>query len=83
VRPDVVFTCAAGRPGRGFDDAYGYSPDGSRILYAQFDANGNGPLLSVTLDGGRSIRLSPPNLAVSAVDAHARDKRMPRRLVSE
>lgn len=48
----------------GFDDAYGYSPDGSRILYAQFDANGVGPLLSVKTDGSDPIRLSPPGLAV-------------------
>ena len=48
----------------GFDDAYGYSPDGSRILYTQFDANGVGSLLSVKTDGSDPIRLSPPGLSL-------------------
>jgi len=48
----------------GFDDAYGYSRDGSRILYTQFDSNGVGPLLSVKTDGSDPIRLSPPGLSL-------------------
>jgi Tol biopolymer transport system component len=48
----------------GFDDAYGYSPNGLRILYAQFDANGHGTLFSVKPDGSDPIQLSPSALSV-------------------
>jgi len=47
----------------GFDNGYGYSPDGSRILYAQF-ANGHGTLFSVKPDGSDPVQLSPPALSV-------------------
>lgn len=49
----------------GFDIAYGYSPDGSRILYGQFDAFGVGfSLLSVKTDGSDPISLMPPGLGL-------------------
>jgi TolB protein len=47
----------------GFDDGYGYSPDGSRILYAQFN-NEHGTLFSVKPDGSDPVQLSPPVLSV-------------------
>jgi Tol biopolymer transport system component len=50
-------------PPDGFDNGYGYSPDGSRILYAQF-ANGHGTLFSVKPDGSDPVQLSPPALSV-------------------
>jgi Tol biopolymer transport system component len=50
-------------PAGGFDNGYGYSPDGSRILYAQF-ANGHGTLFSVKPDGSDPVELSPPALSV-------------------
>jgi Tol biopolymer transport system component len=50
-------------PPDGFDNGYGYSPDGSRILYAQF-ANGHGTLFSVKPDGSDPVELSPPALSV-------------------
>jgi hypothetical protein len=50
-------------PPGGFDDGYGYSPDGSRILYAQF-ANEHGTLFSVKPDGSDPIQLSPPTLSI-------------------
>jgi len=50
-------------PAGGFDNGYGYSPDGSRILYAQF-ANGHGTLFSVKPDGSDPVQLSPPALSV-------------------
>ncbi len=48
----------------GFDNGYGYSPDGSRILFALFDANDHGTLFSVEPDGSDPIQLSPPALSV-------------------
>jgi Tol biopolymer transport system component len=48
----------------GFDDGYGYSPDGSRILVSQFDSNGTGTLFSVAPDGSDPVQLSPPGLSV-------------------
>jgi TolB protein len=48
----------------GFDDGYGYSPDGSRILYAQFDSNDHATLFSVKPDGSDPIQLSPPELSI-------------------
>jgi WD40-like Beta Propeller Repeat len=52
-------------PGSGIGDiGYGYSPDGSRILYAQFDSNDHGILFSVKTDGSDPIQLSPSGLSV-------------------
>jgi Tol biopolymer transport system component len=48
----------------GFDDGYGYSPDGSRILFTQFDHNFNGTLFSVKPDGSDPVQLSPPGLSI-------------------
>jgi Tol biopolymer transport system component len=48
----------------GFDQRYGYSPDGSRILFAQFDSNGSGNLFSVKTDGSNPIQLSPPGVSI-------------------
>ena len=39
----------------GFDDGYGYSHDGSRILYAQFDSNDIATLFSVKPDASDPI----------------------------
>jgi len=50
-------------PPGGFDNGYGYSPDGSRILYAQF-TNEHGTLYSVKPDGSDPVQLSPPGLSV-------------------
>jgi Tol biopolymer transport system component len=54
----------AATPPNGFDNGYGYSPDGSRVLFARFDSNGNGTLLSVKPDGSGALQLSPPGLSV-------------------
>jgi Tol biopolymer transport system component len=51
-------------PPGGFDDGYGYSPDGSRILFARFDSNDHGTLISVKPDGSDPVQLSPPGLSV-------------------
>ncbi len=51
-------------PPGGFDDGYGYSPDGSRILFARFDSNDHGTLFSVKPDGSDPVQLSPPALSV-------------------
>src|SRR6266508_3807609 len=51
-------------PPGGFDDGYGYSPDGSRILFARFDSNDHGTLFSVRPDGSDPVQLSPPALSV-------------------
>src|SRR6266540_2320509 len=48
----------------GFDIGYGYSPDGSRILYTRFDSNEHGTLFSVKPDGSDPVQLSPPTLSV-------------------
>jgi TolB protein len=50
-------------PPDGFDNGYGFSPDGSRILYAQF-ANEHGTLFSVKPDGSDPVQLSPPGLSI-------------------
>lgn len=52
----------------GFDNGYGYSPDGSRILYTQFDSSDHGTLFSVKLDGSDPVELSPPALSVIGLD---------------
>jgi len=50
-------------PPDGWDNGYGYSPDGSRILFARFEDD-TGTLFSVHHDGGDAVRLSPPGLSV-------------------
>jgi TolB protein len=50
-------------PPDSFDNGYGFSPDGSRILYAQF-ANEHGTLFSVKPDGSDPVQLSPPGLSI-------------------
>jgi TolB protein len=54
-------------PPNGFDFPYGYSPDGSRILYAQF-TDEQGTLFSVKSDGSDPVQLSPPSLSVIDLD---------------
>jgi Tol biopolymer transport system component len=51
-------------PPGGFDNGYGYSPDGSRILFARFDTTDHGTLFSVKPDGSDPVQLSPPALSV-------------------
>src|SRR5215211_2284223 len=51
-------------PPDSFDDGYGYSPDGSRILFARFDSEDNGTLFSVHPNGSGALQLSPPGLSV-------------------
>jgi Tol biopolymer transport system component len=57
-------------PPDGFDNGYGYAPDGSRILFSRFNSTGfgfdptRGVLFSVTPDGGDAVQLSPSNLGV-------------------
>jgi Tol biopolymer transport system component len=48
----------AATPPDGFDNGYGYSPDGSRVLFARYDSEDNGTLLSVKPDGSGAIQLS-------------------------
>jgi Tol biopolymer transport system component len=59
---DVVRVSAT--PPRGFDNGYGYSPDGSRVLFARFDSDDRGTLFSVEPDGGGALQLTPPRLSV-------------------
>jgi TolB protein len=54
-------------PPNGFDFPYGYSPDGSRILFTQF-VNEHGTLFSVKPDGSDPVQLSPPALSVIDLD---------------
>jgi Tol biopolymer transport system component len=51
-------------PPGGVDIGYRYSPDGSRILFARFDSNDHGTLISVKPDGSDPVQLSPPGLSV-------------------
>lgn len=46
-------------PSGGFDIGYGFSRDGTHVLYASFDSNGHGVLYSVRSDGTGRVRLSP------------------------
>lgn len=46
-------------PGGVSDDGYGFSPDGSRVLYGRFGPHGHGVLFSVRSNGTGRIRLSP------------------------
>jgi Tol biopolymer transport system component len=50
-----------------FDNGYGFSPDGSRVLYARF-AHEHGVLFSVRGNGTGRIRLSPRRLSVIDLD---------------
>jgi Tol biopolymer transport system component len=63
---DLVRVTAA--PPAGGDTGYGYSPDGSRILYARFDSNEHGTLFSVKPDGSDPVQLSPPSLSMIDLD---------------
>jgi Tol biopolymer transport system component len=63
---DLVRVTAA--PPAGGDNGYGYSPDGSRILFARFDSNDHGTLISVEPDGSDPVQLSPPGLSVIDLD---------------
>ena len=47
-----------------FDNGYGFSPNGARVLYARFDPHGNGVLFAANSNGTRRIRLSPPHWSV-------------------
>jgi hypothetical protein len=51
-------------PPDSFDNGYAYSPDGSRILFARFDSDDNGTLVSVQPDGSDALQLSPAGLSV-------------------
>jgi hypothetical protein len=51
-------------PPDSFDNGYGYSPDGSRILFARFDSDDTGTLFSVQPDGSGALQLSPARLSV-------------------
>jgi TolB protein len=55
-------------PADSFDDGYGYSPDGSRILYTHLDPSHHGTLFSVKPDGSDPVELSPPALSVVHLD---------------
>jgi Tol biopolymer transport system component len=59
---DVVRVSAT--PPTGFDNGYGYSPDGSRVLFARYDSDDRGTLFSVAPDGGGALRLTPPRLSI-------------------
>ena len=50
------------------DDGYGYSPNGTRVLYARFGSNEHGALFSVRSSGTDRIRLSPRRLSVIDLD---------------
>jgi TolB protein len=51
-------------PSGGFDIGYGYSPGGSRVLFARFDSNDQGTLYSIKGNGQGRIRLSPSDVSV-------------------
>jgi TolB protein len=51
-------------PRKAFDNGYGYSPDGSRVLFARYDSNDKGTLFSVNPDGSGALQLTPPRLSV-------------------
>jgi Tol biopolymer transport system component len=51
-------------PRKGFDNGYGYSPDGSRVLFARFDSSEKGTLFSVKPDGSGTLQITPPRLSV-------------------
>lgn len=47
-----------------FDNGYGFSPDGSRVLYARFDPHGHGVLFSANSNGTGRAGLSPRRWSV-------------------
>jgi len=48
-----------------FDNGYGFSPNGARVLYARFDnSNGHSVLLSANSNGTGRFRLNPPRWSV-------------------
>lgn len=47
-----------------FDNGYGFSPDGSRVLYARFDPHGHGVLFSANSNGTGRVGLSPRHWSV-------------------
>jgi Tol biopolymer transport system component len=47
-----------------FDNGYGFSRNGSRVLYARFDPHGHGVLFSAHGDGTGRVRLSPRRWSV-------------------
>ena len=51
-------------PGGFFDNGYGFSPNGSRVLYARFDPHGHGVLFSARSNGTGRVRLSPSRWSV-------------------
>jgi Tol biopolymer transport system component len=52
------------------DTMYGYSPDGSRILFSRNDEESNvGTLFAISPDGGDLLQLSPPDLPVVSTNA--------------
>jgi TolB protein len=56
-------------PPNSYEIGYGYSPDGTRILFARFDqSGGHGTLFSVKPDGSDPLQLNPPGLAVIDLD---------------
>jgi Tol biopolymer transport system component len=50
------------------DDALGYSPDGSRILFSRIGSNDFGDIYVVNPDGTGLLRLNPPRLQLGAAD---------------
>jgi Tol biopolymer transport system component len=51
------------QPPKGFDIGYGYSSDGSRVLFARHH-----PLFSATPDGSAALQLTSPGLSVIDLD---------------
>ena len=51
------------QPPKGFDIGYGYSPDGSRVLFAR-----EHPLFSANPDGSGAVQLTSPGLSVIDLD---------------
>jgi TolB protein len=53
----------------GDDNPWGYSPDGSKILFGRTYANGDGGLFVVNANGTGLHRLNPPNLQLNCCSA--------------
>jgi TolB protein len=53
----------------GDDNPWGYSPDGSKILFGRTYADGDGGLFVVNANGTGLQRLNPPNLRLSCCNA--------------
>lgn len=47
-----------------FDNGYGFSPNGSRVLYARFGPHGHGVLFSADSNGTGRVKLSPRRWSV-------------------